>query len=186
MDLITIIFIAVGLAMDAFAVSLGVGTTPFSSQKRVQFRLAFHFGLFQFMMPVIGWLVGSTIIRYISQIDHWIALVLLSYVGINMIRSGLNPEHEAVLKDPSRGKSLILLAVATSIDALAVGLSLAMLKVTILLPAVIIGVITYSLSMVGLLTGRLLGEKFGKRMEIIGGLILIGIGLRVLITHLFP
>ncbi len=184
MDFITILFIAIGLSMDAFAVCLGVGATPFSSQGRVKFRLAFHFGFFQFMMPILGWLAGSTILRYISAIDHWIALALLSYVGINMIRSGLRPGHKETLQDPSRGKSLIALAVATSIDALAVGLSLAALRVTIFVPSLIIGIVTGSLSLVGLFAGRKLGEKFGSRMEIVGGVILIAIGLRVLITHL--
>jgi manganese efflux pump family protein len=179
------LLIAVGLAMDAFAVSLGIGTTQVSRQTRSRFRLAFHFGLFQCLMPIIGWFAGSTINRYISSIDHWVAFGLLGYVGINMLRSGLNPEKETYLKDPSRGKTLMVLTVATSIDALAVGLSLAMIDVQILAPSVIIGVVTFGLSLAGLFAGNILGEKFGKRMEIIGGLVLLGIGFRVLITHLF-
>jgi putative Mn2+ efflux pump MntP len=171
--------------MDAFAVSLGIGTTQLSRQPRARFRLAFHFGLFQCLMPIIGWLAGSTINQFISPFDHWIAFVLLAFVGINMIRSGLNPEQETFLKDPSRGKTLMVLTIATSIDALAVGLSLAMIHIQILAPSVIIGVVTYGLSMTGLFAGNKLGEKFGKRMEIIGGLVLLGIGFRILITHLF-
>ena len=185
MDVLTILFIAIGLAMDAFAVSLGIGTTERSTEARARFRLAFHFGLFQCLMPIIGWVAGSTVSRWIAPIDHWIAFALLAYVGVNMIRSGINPEQESYASDPSRGKTLVVLAVATSIDALAVGLSLAMLEVAIITPSIVIGVITYSLSMVGLFAGNKLGEKFGKRMEVIGGLILIGIGLRVVITHLF-
>ena len=185
MDIFAVLLIAVGLAMDAFAVSLGIGTTERSTDPRARFRLAFHFGLFQFMMPVIGWFAGSTVSRWIAPVDHWIALVLLSYVGVNMIRSGLNPEKESYSRDPSRGRTLVVLAVATSIDALAVGLSLAMLNVAIITPSIVIGVVTYSLSMVGLLAGNKLGEKFGKRMEVLGGIILIGIGVRVVITHLF-
>ena len=185
MDFFAILLIAIGLAMDAFAVSLGIGTTERSTNPRARFRLAFHFGLFQFLMPIIGWVAGSTVSRWIAPIDHWIAFVLLAYVGVNMIRSGLNPEKESYVRDPSRGRTLVDLAVATSIDALAVGLSLAMLNVAIITPSIVIGVVTYSLSMVGLFAGNKLGEKFGKRMEVLGGIILIGIGLRVVITHLF-
>jgi putative Mn2+ efflux pump MntP len=185
MDLFTTLLIAVSMAMDAFAVSLGIGTSQRADQPRARFRLAFHFGLFQFLMPILGWLAGTTIERYISQFDHWIAFILLAYVGIKMIRSGLNPHQESYASDPSRGGTLVVLAVATSIDALAVGLSLAMLNVQVLTPAIVIGVVTFGMSMAGLLAGHKLGERFGKRMEILGGVILIGIGLRVLITHLF-
>lgn len=185
MDFPTILLIAIGLAMDAFAVSLGIGTTERSTDPRARFRLAFHFGFFQFFMPIIGWVAGSTVSRWIAPIDHWIAFILLAYVGINMIRSGFNTEAESYTQDPSRGKTLVMLAVATSIDALAIGLSLAMLDVAIITPSVIIGVVTYSLSMAGLFAGNKLGEKFGKRMEILGGMILIGIGVRVVISHLF-
>ncbi len=170
--------------MDAFAVSLGVGCIPLPCQSRARLRLSFHFGFFQFFMPVVGWFAGTTVERFISPIDHWIAFGLLGYVGGNMIRSGFHPDHESYASDPSRGKMLIILAIATSIDALAVGLSLAMINVQILTPSIIIGVVTFSLSMVGLFAGNKLGEKFGKRMEIVGGIILLGIGLRVLITHL--
>jgi putative Mn2+ efflux pump MntP len=185
MDFLTVLLIAVGLAMDAFAVSLGIGTLERCSSARARFRLAFHFGLFQFIMPIIGWTAGSTVSRWIAPIDHWIALALLSYVGVNMIRSGFNTEKESYTRDPSRGRTLVLLAVATSIDALAVGLSLAMLDVAIITPSIVIGVVTYSLSMVGLFAGNQLGVKFGKRMEILGGIILIGIGVRIVITHIF-
>lgn len=185
LDLFTTLLIAVSMSMDAFAVSLGIGTSQRADQPRARFRLAFHFGLFQFLMPILGWLAGTTIERYISQFDHWIAFILLAYVGIKMIRSGLSPHQESYASDPSRGGTLVVLAVATSIDALAVGLSLAMLKVQVLTPAIVIGVVTFGMSMAGLLAGHKLGEKFGKRMEILGGVILIGIGLRVLITHLF-
>jgi manganese efflux pump family protein len=185
LDTLTVLFIAVGLAMDAFAVSLGIGTTERSTSPRARFRLSFHFGLFQCGMPIIGWVAGSTVSRWIAPIDHWIAFGLLAYVGINMIRSGLNSETDSYTQDPSRGKTLVVLAVATSIDALAVGLSLAMLEVAIITPAIVIGVVTYSLSMAGLFAGNKLGEKFGKRMEILGGIILIGIGIRVVVTHMF-
>jgi putative Mn2+ efflux pump MntP len=172
------------MAMDAFAVSLGIGTTRQASLPRPIFRLSFHFGLFQFFMPILGWLAGSTIASLISQFDHWVAMGLLTFVGVRMIRSGLDPENETYRNDPSRGGTLVMLSVATSIDALAIGLSLAMLQVDILFPSVVIGVVTAGLSLTGLLIGHKLGTRFGKRMEILGGVILIGIGLRVLITHL--
>ncbi len=184
MELFTVVFIAVGLAMDCFAVSICVGTTPHSAPARSKLRLAFHFGVFQGLMTFLGWLAGSSIAHFIAQFDHWIALVLLGYVGINMIRSGLNGQGECYERDPSRGRTMVMLSVATSIDALAVGLSLGMLNGSVVYSAALIGVITFAISLVGLFLGRKLGERFGKRMEVAGGLILNGIGLRIVLTHL--
>ncbi|HPH94548.1 MAG TPA: manganese efflux pump MntP family protein [Anaerolineaceae bacterium] len=186
MEFITACLIAIGLAMDAFAVSLGVGTAGCAPSRRAKLRMAFHFGWFQAMMTVIGWLAGATIATFIDGFDHWIALGLLAYVGINMIRAGLNPEMESYPCDPTRGRTLVMLSVATSLDAMAVGLSMAMIKSEIVMPAIIIGVITLGLSGFGLAAGSKLGEKFGKKMEVVGGIILLFIGLRILITHLFP
>lgn len=185
MELFTVVFIAIGLAMDCFAVSIGVGTTPHSAVRRSRIRLAFHFGFFQGLMTLLGWLAGSTLATFISEIDHWVALVLLGYVGINMIRSGLNPEGECYDCDPSRGRRMIMLCIATSIDAMAIGLSMGMLKASVIYPSIVIGVITFGMSLIGLLLGKKLGEHFGKRMEVVGGVILNAIGLRVLFTHLF-
>jgi putative Mn2+ efflux pump MntP len=170
--------------MDAFAVSLGIGAARQANSPRTAFRLSFHFGLFQFLMPVIGWFIGSRIAGLISAFDHWVAFVLLAFVGGRMVYAGFDPDGAADPSDPSRGRTLILLSVATSIDALAVGLSLALLDVDIFLPSVVIGVVTGTLSLSGLLLGSRLGEAFGKRAGIVGGLVLIGIGLRILITHL--
>jgi manganese efflux pump family protein len=180
------LLIAVGLAMDAFAVSLGVGTTRFAGSARPRLRLAWHFGLFQALMPTLGWLVGSTVVRFIAPVDHWIAFGLLGFVGVRMIRSGLSAELESHQTDPSRGGTLMMLSVATSIDAFAVGLSLAVLHAPIIYPAAVIGVVTASLSLIGLLLGNRLGKTFGKRMEIAGGVILIAIGIRIVVSHLFP
>ncbi len=185
MEFAASLFIATGLAMDAFAVSLGIGTSRRAEDFRSRFRLAFHFGIFQSLMTILGWLAGSTISRFISSFDHWIAFALLAYVGVNMIRSGLDKNAEKICPNPSRGRTLIMLCVATSLDALAVGLGMAMIGTTIVGPAIVIGVVTLSLSAFGLGVGRFLGEKFGKRMEVVGGLILIGIGLNILISHLF-
>jgi manganese efflux pump family protein len=178
------LLIALGLAMDAFAVSLGIGTTGRARDARAKFRLAFHFGVFQMGMTLLGWLVGSTIAGYIGGIDHWIALALLGYVGINMIRSGCDPECECYESDPSKGRTLMMLCVATSLDAMAVGLSMAMLKTPVLYPSLLIGVVASGLSIFGLFAGNKLGELFGKRMEIIGGLILVAIGLEIAISHM--
>lgn len=184
MSFLAAFFIALGLAMDAFAVSLGIGTTGQARDGHAKFRLSFHFGFFQFGMTVVGWLAGTTIARWIDGIDHWVALVLLLYVGLNMIRSGLNPECECYPCDPSRGKTLLMLCVATSLDALAVGLSMAMLRTPVLLPSILIGVVASCLSIIGLFTGGKMHEAFGKRMEIVGGLILVGIGIRFVLSAL--
>lgn len=184
MDYIGILIIAVGLAMDAFAVSLGVGTNGSAKDNRSIFRLAFHFGIFQGLMTYLGWLAGTTISHWINRFDHWLALILLVFVGFNMIRSGLNKEIDSVRANPTKGWQLVILSVATSIDAMAVGLSLALINTPILQASIIIGLVTLGLSLFGLLVGYKLGERFGKRMEIVGGLILIGIGLRILATHI--
>jgi manganese efflux pump family protein len=185
MALWTSFLIAVGLAMDAFAVSLCIGSGGQAQDWRSKFRLSFHFGVFQTLMTLLGWLAGTTVANFINGFDHWIALALLSYVGINMIRSGFSKDKERVRPNPSKGGSLVMLSVATSLDAMAVGLSMAMIKTAIVLPSLMIGVVAAGLSAFGLQAGCRLGELFGKRMEILGGLILIGIGLNVVFSHVF-
>jgi len=185
MEILTITLISVGLAMDALAVSLGIGTAGQISTLRGKVRLAAHFGIFQAGMAALGWLAGETIVQYVEGFDHWIAFGLLCYVGFNLIRSGLSKDRQAFEQDPSTGKILVLLSFATSIDAFAVGLSLAFLNVPVMLSVVMIGVVALLLSVIGLFSGIRLGETFGKRMEIVGGLILPGIGIRVVITHIF-
>lgn len=184
MGVLTSLFLAVGLAMDACAVSLGAGASGRSGGARAAFRLGFHFGLFQFLMPVIGWFAGHSIAALIEDFDHWIAFALLAIVGGRMIRSGLSPDPGEAAADPSRGWSLVVLSIATSIDALAVGLSLAMLGVEIWQPAVIIGVVTAAMSVAGLRLGIRLGDAFGKKMEVFGGVILLLVGGRILVEHL--
>jgi len=169
--------------MDAFAVSLSAGASGRARGKRAAFRLSFHFGLFQFMMPVIGWYAGTRLADFVGAVDHWIAFGLLIWVGGRMIRSGFRGS-ESVAGDPSRGMTLVALSLATSIDALAVGLSLAMLRVAIWQPSVLIGLITAGLSLIGLRLGDLLGHRFGHRMELAGGVLLVLIGLRILVGDL--
>ena len=185
MEFITITLISLGLAMDALAVSLGIGTSGQIPTMRGKIRLAAHFGIFQAGMTALGWLAGDTVIQYVEDVDHWIAFVLLGYVAFNLVRSGLSYEGKAFDQDPSTGKVLVLLSVATSIDAFAVGLSIAFLDVPVFLSVVMIGLVAFALSVVGLVAGIRLGVRFGKRMEIVGGLILLAIGIRVVVTHLF-
>lgn len=185
MALLTIMLVSFGLAMDALAVSLGIGTAGQIATLRGKIRLAVYFGIFQSGMTALGWLAGVTIADYVKAFDHWIAFALLGYVGIKLIRSGFDKNGKAFEQDPSTGKVLVMLSLATSIDAFAVGLSIALLNVPVLLSIIMIGVVTLLLSAIGLFAGIRLGETFGKRMEILGGLILLEIGLRVLITHLF-
>lgn len=184
MTFIEVLFVAFGMAMDAFAVCIGIGTSRNPGNNRQGFRLAFHFGLFQFLMPIIGWLAGNELVKYIAPYDHWIAFLLLSFVGGRMIWSGFHPEKKEEENDPSRGWNLVILSIATSIDALAIGLSLAIVGVQIWYPAVIIGIITGLISWMGLRLGNYLGVKFGQRMEIIGGILLVFIGVRIVILHI--
>jgi len=179
------ILIAIGLAMDASAVSMATAAAGFANDFRAIFRLAFHFGLFQAIMPLIGWLLGSTLVDYISAWDHWIAFALLAVVGGRMIYSGLSPHPEKISIDPSKGWTLITLSIATSIDALAAGLSFSMLNVSIWLPCLLIGVITMILSAISTQIGKTAGRWLGQRVEILGGFILLGIGLKILLAHMY-
>ncbi|MCL4367639.1 MAG: manganese efflux pump MntP family protein [Actinobacteria bacterium] len=171
-------FLAIGLAMDAAAVSLGVAAGGGAAGVRPIFRLRFHFALFQGLMTFLGWLVGTGFAYLISGVDHWVATGLLAIIGARMIRAGMSQEAQPKLGDPSRGMPLVALSVATSIDALAAGISLAMLAV------VIVALVTGVLSVAGLLVGSKLGQTFGRRMEIFGGVILLAVGLRLLVSHL--
>lgn len=184
MGLFEILLISVGLAMDAFAVSICAGTNELTVGKRPTFRLSFHFGLFQFMMPVIGWFLGKGIYKYIEVYDHWVVLGLLSFVGIKMIMSGFDKNDKAKKGDLSKGVNLVILSFATSVDALAVGISFAVLKTGIWFPSIIIGIVTATLSVIGVQLGNKLGTRFGKKMEMLGGIILILIGIRILIEHI--
>lgn len=172
--------------MDAFAVSIGAGLQLKEVTPRQTFRLAWHFGLFQALMPIVGWLAGLSVVKWIAPVDHWLAFALLAIIGGRMIyeavREGADRDDERA--DPTRGWTLVLLSVATSIDALAVGLSLALLDVSIWWPAVVIGIVAGAFTTVGLQLGKRFGALLGRRMEIIGGIILIAIGVKILIEHL--
>jgi len=185
MSLIEMILLAIALAMDAAAVSMTAAAAGFANNYRAILRISFHFGLFQALMPFIGWLIGSTVVAYISIWDHWIAFILLAIIGGKMIYSGFFPGQAGLSIDPSQGWPLITLSIATSIDALAAGLSFSMLNISIWLPCLLIGIITMALSALSTRLGGVAGRWLGQRVEILGGFILLGIGLRILFTHLY-
>jgi len=184
MSLITILIIAVGLGIDAFSVAIGIGATNNKKSWAPVLRLATAFGSFQFVMPIIGWLAGRTVVDIIAGYDHWIAFALLALVGGKMIWEGFEKESDEEKDDPTRGWPLLMLSIATSIDALAVGFSFSILKNQILLPAVIIGVVCFLMTVTGMIFGKVLAKLFGKKVEIFGGLVLIAIGVKILIDHL--
>jgi len=182
MDLVTTILIAIGLAADAFAVSVARSMVSKKLHLRHSLAMAFSFGFFQALMPVLGWFTGIQLMGPISGIDHWIAFALLAFVGGRMIYGSQKMEKEG--DSAFDGRTLLMLSIATSIDALAVGLSLSLLEVSIFVPALIIGAVTFAISLAGSLAGRRFGHLFESKIEIAGGLILIGIGLKILFEHL--
>jgi len=186
MSFIKIIAIAIALAMDAFAVSIASGATLKKISFRQHFRLAWHFAFFQAAMPILGWAAGVSVIKWVESFDHWIAFALLVFVGQGMIRSSFNKEkQEDRLKDPTRGMTMVILSIATSIDALAVGFSLSMLKASIWIPALIIGIIAGGFTILGLQIGRKLGsiKNVGRYAEAGGGVLLLAIGIKILHEH---
>jgi putative Mn2+ efflux pump MntP len=184
-DLIILFGIALGLAMDAFSVAIGVSIAVGGTSRRQTFRLAWHFGLFQALMPIIGWAAGTSVRPWIEGWDHWLAFILLAVVGGRMIfESARSKTGEPARTDPTRGWSLVVLSIATSIDALAVGLSFAALGVQVWTPAAIIGTTAAAMTLLGTLGGRALGARFGSRMAVVGGVVLIGIGVWILFEHL--
>ena len=186
MTSIEYLLIAIGLAMDVFAVSLGAGTNPNVRGPRPLFRLSYHFGLFQFLMTLIGWGVGSVVENFMASLDHWCAFGLLAFIGGKMIKEGFGNDEEIAIQNPSKGLTLISLSIATSLDALAVGVSFGMLQISILYPALLIGFVSCAMSLSGIMLGNFFGKKFGKRMEIVGGVILVIIGLRIVMSHAYP
>ena len=183
MKLYEIIFISIGLAMDAFAVSACKGL----SMKKINWKnliiIALYFGIFQAFMPIIGYFLGNTFSLVVQKIDHWIAFILLGAIGANMIKESRDDELEK-RNDNVDFKTMVVLAIATSIDALAVGVTFAFFEVNLLLAITIIGVITVILSMIGVFIGNKFGDKFQNKAELTGGIILIIIGLKILLEHL--
>lgn len=203
MDIISIALIAVGLSMDAFAVSVSNGIIIKEVKLQHALKVGLYFGVFQALMPLAGWLAGSQFKEYITGIDHWIAFLLLAFIGGKMIHEAYNEDCEVcdtgaevcevaiasqseaiAVEDPLRMGRLLVLAVATSIDALAVGISFAFLNVSILWSAVMIGLITFVICVAGVYIGKKCGCLFQKRAEIAGGVILVLIGVKILVEHM--
>ncbi len=183
MGFFEIALIAVGLAMDAFAVSVCKGLSMRKMEWKKALIIGAYFGIFQAGMPVIGYLLGASFSSFVEKIDHWIAFALLLLIGLNMIREAIKPDS-GDQNDKVDFKTMILLAVATSIDALTVGITFAFLSANIFLSAAIIGIITFALSVIGVKIGNKFGDKFESKAEIAGGVILILIGAKILLEHL--
>jgi putative Mn2+ efflux pump MntP len=185
MDIFTVLVLAVGLSMDSFAVSISCGL----AEQKVSFthamKIALNFAFFQGMLPIVGWFMGTSVKIYVEKIDHWIAFALLAYLGGKMIYEGITMPTDKKESDIYSFRHIMTLSIATSIDALVVGFSYALAETEkIFGGAVIIGGVTFFFSMLGIRIGKDVGGKFGSKVEILGGIILIGIGLKILIEHL--
>ena len=183
MDTLTVILIAVGLAMDAFAVSIAKGIAINDHRRKTALIMATSFAAFQMFMPVIGWIAGLGLEQEISEIDHWVAFGLLALIGARMIYD--STKKEDLQRDSNlRLHTLLTLSIATSIDALMVGLSFAFLEAAIVVPILVIGIVTFSLSYFGFHFGRIIGNIFGNKIKAVGGIILIVLGVKILLEHL--
>lgn len=183
MGIIEIILIGIGLAMDAFAVAVCKGLTMRKLEVKKCAIIGGYFGIFQGLMPLIGFILGISFQKIITQFDHWVAFILLGVIGVNMIKDSFSKESDS-LNDKVNFKTMLPLAIATSIDALAIGITFAFLNVNILLAASIITLTTFILSMLGVVIGNKFGKKFEKKAEFAGGIILILIGMKILLEHL--
>lgn len=188
MSIFEIVLISIGLAMDAFGVSIGKGLTMPVGENGRKVTLAFLFGLFQFLMPLIGWLIGRQFIDVISDWDHWIIFGLLGYLGIAMIREGLSDDDDDDDEDDDKQFlgvwEMVMLSVATSLDAMAVGLTFAFLPINVWEASTMIGIITFGISLIGVYLGKFMGQFVGKYADIVGGGVLILIGTKILLQHL--
>ena len=184
MDLLTIIAVAFGLSFDTFAVSLSYGVIQNRILFRQAVRIAFILALFQAGFLVIGFFLGSFVSEFIKAADHWIVLILLSFLGIRMIVEGITQKEKGKIRDHTKPLELLAVAIGTSIDAFTVGISFALLDIKIWLSGIILGVVTFLASMTAIRIGKSAGEKLGQRVEIIGGLILITIGIKIFLEHI--
>lgn len=183
MGIIELVILSIGLAMDAFAVAVCKGLSMAKMKWKNAIIIGLYFGFFQGFMPVIGYLLGVNFQEKISSIDHWIAFILLGIIGINMLKEAISKDCEKQ-NDSVKFKDMIVLAIATSIDALAIGITFAFLKVNVVLAVSLIGVITFTISVAGVKIGNIFGDKYEKKAEFAGGLILILLGAKILLEHL--
>lgn len=184
---VELLFLGIGLAMDAFAVSVCKGLAMRKVNKKQAVIIGVFFGGFQALMPFIGWLLGSQFQQYITSIDHWIAFVLLGLIGGKMVAEALKPEEDVQIEQmdpPLDLKELLILAIATSIDALAIGVTFAFLDYPIVEAISIIGIVTFIISIAGVYVGNFFGNKYKKKAELAGGLILLILGTKILLSHL--
>lgn len=181
-EILTILTIALSLAMDALAVSVSAGIYLRDASRMQAFRIYFHFGLFQGLFPILGWIMGHSVSPYFLGYNKYIAFGLLLYVGIHMIIEALGEGDGQFRTDPTRGLTLVMLATSVSIDAMAVGISFSLLGLTVVYPALIIGLVTGLVSMAGVKFGTRLGRRFGDRVSVLGGIVLIMIGLKILLS----
>ncbi len=184
LDLISILIIAIGLSADCFAVAFSGCIAMKSISKKQVVIASLSFGIFQALMPLLGWLAGQTVVGYIADYDHWLAFALLAFIGGKMVWESFRNKDDSCRTDITKWSTLLTLSVATSIDALAVGLTFAFLEVNIALACGVIGATAFLISILGFVLGRKAGRVLGKRAELIGGLVLIAIGLRILLSHL--
>lgn len=185
LDFASLLLLALALAMDAFAVSVTEGIRTQDIRNAQALKLSGFFGFFQALMPVIGFLAGTTIYSYIEKVDHFVAFGLLSFIGIRMIYESIHDHSETNTRTQAANtKDILLLSIATSIDALAVGISLAIQNANIWVSALVIGLVTFALCYLGVILGKRLGERLQKRAQIFGGLLLIVLGLKILFEHL--
>jgi putative Mn2+ efflux pump MntP len=181
MGWIALLAIAFSLSLDAFAVATVAGVTLGAPSRRQRFRLSFHFGVFQALMLAGGWYLGSAVARLLHGFDAWVAFALLALVGGNIVHNALRGEAEERRQfDPTRGWDLVFLSVGTSLDALAVGISLAMVNSLIVRSALVVGFVAYGMTLLGLGIGQRIGAIWGRRCELFGGFLLIGMGLNIL------
>lgn len=183
MDHWLILITAISLGLDAFSVSVAAGAYSGKTSGRQKFRLSFHFGLFQYLMPVLGWLLGSVISDSLKHWDHWIAFAILAAIGSKMIWDGIKNVEEEIKKDISKGMTLVGLSIATSIDALAVGFGIGLIGGEIIIAGAIIGIVASAMSLIGIAVGEALSGKLGNKAMIIGGIALILIGLNIVAEH---
>jgi putative Mn2+ efflux pump MntP len=186
MKFISIIFLAIALAMDAFAVAIATGISLKTVTIRHRFRLAWHFGLFQSLMPLIGWYLGIRIYSTIEKYDNWIAFGLLTFIGLRMIKAFFSKrEIHSTIKDPTKGSSLIFLSISTSIDAFAIGIIMSIMEISILIPVIIIGFVASLFTLIGLEIGHKASSNryIGQYAQLIGGLILIIIAFNILCKY---
>lgn len=183
MGAIEILLISIGLAMDAFAVSVCKGLAMKKMNWKKAVIIGLYFGIFQAVMPVIGYFLGTTFERFITNMDHWVAFILLVGIGINMVKEAFDKESEN-RNDNVDVKTMLVLSIATSIDALAIGITFACLKIHIVMPVITIGLITFIISVIGVKIGNRFGNKYEKKAEIMGGVILILLGIKILLEHL--